>query len=106
MEELGFEIGDAFVEEAVVLPGAGKPPLQGAVLLRLLAEPSLQSGVLADKALDGVSGKVALEVPDPAQQGRELGALQLNLNGCCRGAVGIVLPPGGSLGERRGRMSA
>jgi hypothetical protein len=48
---LGFEVGDAFVHEAVVLAGAGQSFLDLLVVLGELSYALLQRGVLRDDAL-------------------------------------------------------
>ncbi|MFF9364522.1 hypothetical protein [Streptomyces griseoluteus] len=48
---MGFEICDAFVQEAVVLAGAGQTLLEVLVVLGELSYLLLQAGVLGDDAL-------------------------------------------------------
>lgn len=61
-DDLGFEVGDAFVGEAEVGAGALKSFLQGSVFLGQLLNAALEGGVLSCEPLDGFAGNHLLEV--------------------------------------------
>jgi hypothetical protein len=86
--ELGFEAGDAGVEEAVVLAG-GLDPL-GELLIAggELAVLQAERPVLRIDSLDGVGGEVDFEVPDAAQELADLVSLAADLG--VRGLEGVL----------------
>lgn len=55
-KELRFEVGDAFVGEAEVGPGAFESFVQGSVFLGQLLDSPLEGGVLGGELLDGFAG--------------------------------------------------
>jgi hypothetical protein len=86
--EVGFEAGDAGVEEAVVLAGGldplGELLIAGGELAVLLAERP----VLRVDSLDGVGGEVDFEVADAAQELADLVSLTADLG--VRGLEGVL----------------
>ncbi|MFD0020077.1 hypothetical protein [Streptomyces sp. NPDC058382] len=93
---MGFEVGDAFVHEAVVLAGAGQALLNLLVVLGELSYVLLQRGVLGDDALEGALGEVVFEVADLAEEFCDVGALgadfALGLGECVFGVECTFLP--------------
>ncbi|MEU8591793.1 hypothetical protein AB0C59_33125 [Streptomyces sp. NPDC048664] len=49
---MGFKIGDAFVQEAIVLAGAGQTLSEALAVLGELSYVLLQAGVLGDDSLN------------------------------------------------------
>ncbi|NED11853.1 hypothetical protein [Streptomyces sp. SID9124] len=54
-EDLGFKVGDAFVGESKVGPGAFQAFLKGSVFLRQLVDSVLEGRVLGGELLDGLA---------------------------------------------------
>jgi hypothetical protein len=91
--EFGFEVGDALVEESVVLACGLEAFLKPLVVLRSLAQPVFQGGVLGDESLDGVFGEVEFKVSDLAEELPDAGPLGSDLGaGGFEGVLGVECP--------------
>jgi hypothetical protein len=73
--ELCFEVGDALVVEAEVVPGGLESLVEGAVAGGELADALLAGGVLGGDAGDGLLGPLGFEVADLAEEPGDAGAL-------------------------------
>ena len=93
-QQLCFEVGDAFIEEAVVGPGSLQAFVQGAVVGGQVPDALFEGRVLGGKPLDGVADAGALGA-DLSVGGFEglLGVQRPLLPGCFRlgVVVGLVL---------------
>ncbi|MBX7266300.1 hypothetical protein KIF24_09880 [Micromonospora sp. Llam7] len=67
-DEFGFEVCQAFVEEAVVGAGGLQLLLQPPVVLGELANALLERGVLLGEALGGAFGVLGLQVADLSEE--------------------------------------
>jgi hypothetical protein len=79
--EFGFEVGDALVEESVVLACGLEAFAKPLVVLRGLAQLVFQGGVFGDESLDGVFGEVEFKVSDLAEELPDAGPLGSDLGG-------------------------
>src|ERR1035437_3503633 len=104
--ELGFELGDAPVCEAVVGAGGFQPFLQGLVVVGELADALLERGVLGDEPLRCLWRQVVFQVADLAQEDGHAASLGADLGvgflQCCLGVEG-AFPPGRFLVAAGGR---
>jgi hypothetical protein len=88
--EVGFEAGDAGVEEAVVLAGGLEPLGELLVISGELPVLLAERPVLDGDPLDGVGGKVDFEVADAAQELADLVSLLADLGvGRLEGVLGV-----------------
>lgn len=72
MQVFDFEVGDAVVEGAVVVPGRLEPFFEVPLVGSELADFCAEGGVLGEGALDGVLGQVEFQVTDASEQGADL----------------------------------
>lgn len=86
--EVGFEAGDAGVEEAVVLAGGLDPLGELLIVGDELAVLQAERPVLRVDSLDGVGGEVDFEVADAAQELADLVSLTADLG--VRGLEGVL----------------
>ncbi len=96
--EPGFEVSDALVVEAEVLPCGLEFLLEGAVVGGEGADALLKRGVLGGDPLDGLLGPFGLQVPDLAEQLADAGSLGEDLGvGGLERVLGVQRPfaPGG-----------
>jgi hypothetical protein len=96
--ELGFEVGDALVEEAVVLACAGEALPQSLLVGGKLTYLNFEAGVFGDDPLEGSFRQVVLEVADLAEKLGDACALDTDLAlGCLQGILSIecTFSPGG-----------
>src|SRR6516164_6367452 len=96
--DLGFEVGDALVVEAEVLPCGLEFLLEGAVAGGEGAVALLEGGVLGGDPGDGFLGPFGLQVPDLAEELADAGALGEDLGvGGLERVLGVQRPfaPGG-----------
>lgn len=97
VEQFGFQVGEASVEEAVVGAGGLQLPLQAPVVVGELAYPLLECGVLLGQALGGALGMLGLQIAKLPEEDADPLALAVDFGvGGLECILGVerALPPG------------
>src|SRR4029453_19030123 len=98
VEQLGLQVGEAFVEKAIVGSGGVQLLLQAPVVVGELAYALLERGVLLSEALRGAFGVLGLRVGDLPEEDADPFPLGVNLDvGGLEGVLGVK----GTLAPRR-----
>src|SRR5262249_49294835 len=97
VDEFGFDVGEALVEEPVVGVGGVQLLLQTPVVFCELPNSLLEYGVLLSEALGGAFGVLGLQVADLPEEDADPFALSVDLGVCgLEGVLGVegALMPG------------
>jgi hypothetical protein len=97
VEQFGFEVGEAFVEEAVVRAGGLQLLLQAPVVVGELAYALLECGVLPGQALGGAFGVLSLQIAELPEEDADPLALAVDFGvGAFESVLGVegALLPG------------